>query len=135
MNDLSWLIYAADVVGGISSVFAVFGILCAISALGCVMFLLIEGDGPNIYSWEDAEAKRANYAARQSFAKKGAVRFPAALLVIMIAATFTPSSNTIYAIAASEMGEEVLQSATANKAMKALDAWLDRQIAPTDPAN
>lgn len=28
------------------------------------------------------------------------------------------------------MGEKVVQSQTANKAMQALNAWLDRQIAP-----
>lgn len=49
-------------------------------------------------------------------------------LVLGLLLVFIPSSKTIYAIAASEMGEEVLASPTADKAHKALDAWLDDQI-------
>ena len=52
-----------------------------------------------------------------------------ALVVVSLA---VPSKDTVYAIAASEVGEEIVKSETAGKAVKALNAWLDKQIAPTE---
>lgn len=52
-----------------------------------------------------------------------------AAAVCSVVFVFVPQKNTVYAIAASEVGEEVLKSETADKAMTALNAWLDRQIA------
>lgn len=45
-----------------------------------------------------------------------------------------PSKDTVYAIAASEMGESVLKSETGSLATQALNAWLKKQITPTAPA-
>jgi hypothetical protein len=39
-----------------------------------------------------------------------------------------PSQTTMYAIAASQMGEQALKTPLAGKAGKALEAWLDKQI-------
>ena len=43
-------------------------------------------------------------------------------------AVFIPSKTTMYAIAASEFGQKMLDTNVANKASKALDAWLDKQL-------
>lgn len=108
MNDLSWLIYLADVVGGLRL------------ALGISIFVSIVlipwacAAGVDLYNIEVHDLPFKSIAAW--------------FLILGLVLIITPSKNTIYAIAASEMGEEVLESETASKAMKAVDAWLDRQI-------
>lgn len=110
MNELSWMIYAADVCG---KVFFAAGLLAVVGAVGGAFIgamLRDEGnheEGKAIHKWT--------------------LRVCPALLFL---AVITPSKDTVYAMAASEMGEKVVQSQTANKAMQALNAWLDRQIAP-----
>lgn len=49
-------------------------------------------------------------------------------------AVVLPSRETIYAIAASQMDEQALKSDIGAKTFRALDAWLDRQIAPAQRA-
>jgi hypothetical protein len=58
-----------------------------------------------------------------------AIRFtPILAVVFALLGGLTPSRETIYAIAASELGEEALKSSAATKAQQALNAWLDKQI-------
>lgn len=112
MNNLSWLIYLADVAGSISTV----GTLISVGSFigGVVVMIGMATDYPS--------RKNEAWPAAWPFFKWAII---AALIVTPI-----PSKSSLYAIAASEMGEEVIKSETAGKAMKALDAWLDRQIAP-----
>lgn len=116
MNSLSWLIYAAELSNSISAAcaFVVFAAVAGLgfNALGCAM-------GYNADAWENFKIfwpKTIKY-----------------LLPLLIVSVVLPSKTTIYAIAASEMGEKVINTPTAAKAMKALDAWLDRQIAEEKP--
>lgn len=105
MNELSWLIYLADLASSIGGIAAAVLVIAIIA--GTVYTLAVAID--------DEEFK---------------VHSPT-LAVIAVAAlvvTVTPSKNTIYAIAASEMGEKALATPVVNKATKALEAWLDRQI-------
>ena len=48
--------------------------------------------------------------------------------LFLLGGVLTPSQNTLYAAAAVSVGKDVAATATAQKAVKALDAWLDRQI-------
>jgi hypothetical protein len=43
-------------------------------------------------------------------------------------AAFVPSKDALYAITASEMGEEILNSNIGSKAQQAIEAWIDKQI-------
>lgn len=114
MNSLSWLIYLADVVGGM-------GLVAGISVV--VLGVLAAGAAVGIAASADIR-DGAGVASCWSFLKKTlCLLLPTAIISVAI-----PNPNTIYAIAASEMGEEIVKSETAGKAMKALDAWLDRQI-------
>jgi uncharacterized membrane protein len=116
MNELSWMIYLAGVVGEVRAAAVITLVLGGLAASGVAVFgLLARHDYP-----EDAE---------------WAVRFHAKCarlwwlpFAIMGFVAITPSEGTIYAIAASEMGEDILNSETGGKAVKALDAWLDKQI-------
>lgn len=110
MNELSWMIYAADVcgkLGGAAKIVAVSG-----AFVGGLLGVALRNDG-------GVEEGKAIH--------KWTLRVCPTLLFL---AVITPSKDTVYAMAASEMGEKVVQSQTANKAMQALNAWLDRQIAP-----
>ena len=118
MNSLSWMLYAAEVGASLDN--ALFGIaLTTAIAAGAGLTIAgiiahTEGEPTDwIWPW----GKRVLW-----------IIAPCA-----IAAALIPSSTTIYAIAASEVGETVLDSETGGKAVEALDAWLDRQIAGETP--
>lgn len=114
MNNLSWMIYLADALGSLGKLLVVAG---AISAL-------VGG-----IAWVVSHDLSDGSEVRPRFTKLVLFGFGACALSAIL-----PSKGTIYAIAASEYGEEVLKSETASKAVKALDAWLERQIdAPTTP--
>lgn len=118
MNSLSWMIYAADVVGGADFIANAICLIAALAALGLVFFgslLRVGAIGDDI--------KNSNRLYRVA-----AFRALPAFVVAGLLAAFIPSSGTIYAIAASEMGETALNSETGGKAIEALNAWLDRQI-------
>lgn len=128
MNNLSWLLYAADVAGSVSGVlsFTAFGAMVA--GVGSGIGYLATGSSPHIWSWDDKATKVADHKAMRDALKKIPKR---AVIVFALSATLAsiiPGKETIYAIAASEMGENVLNSQTGDKAVKALNAWLDRQI-------
>lgn len=105
MNDLSWFLYFAGIAGNIQ------GSMTAVAILGGFVVAAWA-----FFAWnEDLQMPKARHIA-----------IP---IVCGFIAMIMPSQTTVYAIAASEMGEEVLKSSTATKAQKALDAWLDKQIA------
>ena len=121
MNGLSWLLYLADVCNNVGwlvwwATFVCVGALAlggiAFVATGCAAL-----DG-------DKEAADVNKTTRRFI---GRMALPAFGLMILAGAI--PTKETVYAIAASELGESVLHSKTGGKAVQALDAWLDRQIA------
>lgn len=106
MNDLSWMIYAADVADGLST----FTLFAGFVAFACFVTKAI--------ARADGECTSTPVAL-----------FGVASAILWLMCAAIPAKETVYAIAASEMGEEVAQSETAGKAIKALNAWLDKQIA------
>lgn len=128
MNSLSWMIYAADVVGGIGNL-AVGVVVASLAAQGAfVGVYFANGDGNYIYSTQDRDRTLASRAQARTTATKWLKRIPVIFGATLVIAAVIPSSSTVYAIAASEMGESALHSDTGSKAVKALNAWLDRQI-------
>ncbi len=135
MNALSWTIYAADVAGTVNAI----GFIATISPipLAVTAFVITDAERsawdaqarshrayPSLYKAPDGPRPALDHPYR----KYTKPLFTAAAVSAIIAA-IVPSPQTLYAIAASEVGEEVVKSATATKALKALDAWLDAQIA------
>jgi len=112
MNSLSWLIYWANVVEGIRGLFFTTATLGVVVSIFAATHGFIEGD-------------------RQSF-RYLRITVPCIVLSALLS-IFTPTKDTLYAIAASEFGEEVLKTPEANKARAALNAWLDEQIKPEKP--
>lgn len=129
MNNLSWLIYAADVSVGLSVILGISGFFATFSGAITLIWATFSGE-PYIYRGEQREKRIAQHEATKATVKRRSPRLIAAGLSAWILVAVIPSKETVYAIAASEMGEEVLKSQTAGKAMQALNAWLDRQIAP-----
>lgn len=117
MNSLSWMIYWADVCGNVGFPAGVFFLAGTIAAFistcvkrGC-----------------EASKEPDDQAAARISASIQRASIPIAILSLVLA-VFVPGKNTIYAIAASELGEQALKSPTVTKAQQALDAWLDKQI-------
>lgn len=119
MNSLSWMLYLADVCDGINGPLGFISTMSGVVTLIALIAFVISAT----YVDTDEEAKHFNGSTKLALKITVPTFFITFLLVV-----FTPSKDTIYAIAASEMGEEVLKSETATKAQRALDAWLDKQI-------
>lgn len=110
MNDLSLFLYAADVVGSVKGV-AWFGAVVTFAVSGFMMGARADGN---------KDIKRGHIRAGW-----------AGLFACILIASLTPGKQTMYAIAASEVGERVISSPTGERAIRAIDAWLDRQIGET----
>jgi len=119
VNSLSWLLYAADVVGGLGSFLSLIVFVSGIGvALSLVVFLpLLE-----------TRASDQAFATNKKILKAMVITFLATALIN----TTIPSKETVYAIAASEMGEKAMATPTAGKALKALNHWLDKQVEETE---
>lgn len=126
MNELSWLIYAADVAdsaGGWLWFGGIAGGIVSIVGAGAYAISLDE-------SFDAEEAKPIRSFAGRLW------KWSLPLLVFsVVVSVAVPGRETVYAIAASEMGERVLTSETGGKAVEALNAWLDRQIGQPAPVS
>ena len=115
MNNLSILLYLADVAGNIGWIF---NMLFAISIFSVLVTLVVGGTMA-----EGTPSEKDWKIWRRWLISSIGLFFSASL-----ASALTPSKETVYAIAASETGEEVLNSGVGTRATKALEAWLDKQI-------
>lgn len=100
-----WWMYAADVVGSFSTALT----------LGAILSVFAYG------AW----------AAYASIEEKGRPPFKLIGWAIgfVAVASVIPSTRTMYAIAATSAGKEALATPTGQKAVQALNVWLDKQIA------
>lgn len=147
MNELSWLIYLAGVAGSVKGISGfVAGLMVpATISLGIIDLLKYRANShrADVRAWDKAMAEHVSYPSLYSkpsgdrpkdedaktwnpwSAIKGTVVTMAFASVVFCV---FPSSGTLYAIAASEMGERVVTSETGGKAIAALNAWLDKQV-------
>lgn len=113
MNDLSWFLYLAGTLPNMATGVAVISFVAMFCfALLFIGYLIDKADDGSV--WEKLEPWRFAWI------------FAAILFLLSF---LVPPKETFYAIAASEMGEEVLNSKIGGKAQQALEAWLDNQIA------
>lgn len=125
MNELSWLLYLAELSESLATIFVIIGfvLLVATVFLGIMSFQYREE-----YHSSDDHNKSVRLRCRRY-----AIGFGIICFILLIFAAVLPSKNTVYAIAASEMGEHVLDSKTGSLATQALNSWLQKQI--TSPGN
>lgn len=120
MNDLSWFLYLAGALPQLSTAIAI------VSALAALFFAILFF----IYLCEKEDDPDSNVAKLLE-----PYRHVWWVCAIVFTMTFlVPSKETFYAIAASEMGEEVLNSKIGTKAQRALESWLDKQMGDNVPA-
>ncbi len=104
MNSLSWFLYFAGMAASVSMFFTLFGFL-TLTVLGFVsVYAWLEDNNPKYLKWN---------------------LVPVLLIAV---AVLIPSKDTMYAIAASELGEEVVKSAIGQKSIKAIEQWIDSQL-------
>lgn len=106
MNSLSWFLYLADVVSGLGHFFSVAGFLFLLFGGWLAAVILVESCGD--VKWPFV--------------------FPVVGLALLLFATLIPSKNTIYAIAASELGKQAAESELGKKGLKAVELWIDEQM-------
>lgn len=112
MNSVSWFLYASDVIGNIQPTIVACAVLSIIAAGVCMLVYCEDWDGGPLV------AKRLMFCA-----------VPALFIACLI-----PSQKTMYAIAASQIGERVAENEAvqgiASDATKALQQWIKKQIEP-----
>jgi hypothetical protein len=113
MNKLSWLLYLANVSDNIGSLFWYLMLFIFIGVLiWCIAGLGQSADGST------------DKVFWKGWRRVGYFLFPAFLLVFLIG-SFIPDKKTVYLIAASEAGETVVHSETGQKAIDAVNRYLD----------
>lgn len=152
MNKLSQLVYLADVFDALDPIMIWLGIVLGITAV--ITFLVAcacksceeETVRKDLEKHREFELKKFRSATNSQPAPAPEVFIPVkdvladklalswkvmVFFSVLFFTTYvaTPSKNTMYAIAASEIGEDVIKSQTASKAFRAFDAWLDKQLA------
>lgn len=134
MNQLSWLLYFGDVAGNIGVFCGWTGlVVLAVAIVNFIVYLCTLGyslDYENRWAKDIGDTLKASKTCRVWAGWLTVLAFG-----IWFVGLFLPSQNTVYAIAASEMGGKLLNSETGNLADQALNAWLKRQINSPAPSN
>jgi hypothetical protein len=107
MNSLSWFLYAAEVVGNLSTLLCTIAVILMIATLMGSLFSFIANESrpPMHFVWV--------FVAGAS---------------MLFFASFIPSKDTMYAIAASELGQKAVETEIGGKALKAIEQWIDSQV-------
>jgi hypothetical protein len=121
LNTLSWIIYFAEILGGLSFLFSfIFIMLCIGIAVGTIIWLM------KTFGYDSEDEDNLIRSARAARITKKMIL--AAVIVVSVD-ILIPNSRTVYLIAASEIGEQVLNTETAVKLKKIIDHKLDEIIA------
>lgn len=108
MNTLSLLIYFAGVVGNIASILSLAMVLLLIATIGSLIFWAIFHDETDSsfrrYQGDDLVECRKT----RELWRKRTLKFAVLAFLIGIIGSFIPNRSTVLLIAASEMGEKVL---------------------------
>lgn len=121
MHSLSWFIYWCGVVGNLRGMWAgCIGAAIIVGGVACfVGMMVVDGGAPPMF-W--------------SWWRRVVVACVVLLSLSAFGQVFTPSTNTMYAMAAAQGGEQVVQSEAvqgiASDATRAVQQWIKRQLDP-----
>ena len=119
MNDLSWLIYLADIAGSVGGLLTFLAVIAGATA---VVSLIVTGIAVADRHLETAAASRRIF--RQAM--------PAGIVVGLIAG-FMPGRQTVMMIAASEIGQRAVNSASVagvvDPSLELLKTWIAKTTA------
>ena len=136
MNALSWLLIWADVLPGLSTALCIAAWMLFIPIAALMFFASVDFFGDAEYNTDGTARNNGAVIALRIRNSRALRRALVVLPILWLVSFLVPDDKeTYYAIAASELGEEVIKSPTAGKAIKALDSWLDKQISPEPPAD
>ena len=116
MNQLSWILYWADVLPSVACTIGLFSSFALLASVVGTALYITEGFG----DWADYCPK---YSRNFRF-------FPHTLflsVVFLIGSNLVPDKDTFYMIAASEVGEQALQTPEITKIRAVINKWLDEQ--------
>lgn len=131
MNSLSWFLYLIDVISSAKGL-AIAGVIFCIAGICAVWAICAMGLDSLSYSERQKDEGRATEirATRKTLTKR--LLIGAAISAVVWGVL--PYQSTMYAIAASQVGEQIAKSETvrglADDATKALQQWIKRQIEP-----
>lgn len=141
MNQLSWLLYLGNVAGNMGEFLIFAGILAVIAAVGLFTYHWASFDALNTsikaVMWRD-EDKAVQIETLLKQYKRMSLSPLFVLLfgfICWFGAVLCPSSDTVYAIAASQVGENAMKTPIGLKAGQAIESWLDKQIASNKTAD
>lgn len=113
MNTLSWLLLLAEILGNLGVMLVVLSVIAAIGVTSYMLFGALTLSDK--YGVEDSEWR--DYWRRS-------IRFGIAVLILFSLAVIMPSKNTVYMIAASQIGEQIVQTPDAKELYGDLKAKL-----------
>lgn len=126
MNSLSWMIYWAEVIVAVGSFFKLLFGACVVGIFGCIVWFGAAKMNEDIYGPSGRLAEV--YAASCARAIVCGRRFAIAAISAAAISIFIPSEKTVYAVAASEVGERVVLSQPgqeiAQESLETLKVWL-----------
>ena len=117
MNNLSWFLYAVDVLGSLGAI-ANMAIFVACVAVAVLIV------SKTIHSSEYDPKEFKPFIKIKTLIK--------AISIVALIAIAVPSTKTMYLILGSEIGEEVIQSETAKKVHDAVNKKLDEYLGETE---
>lgn len=118
MNDLSWLLYLANVLPNLGVT------LIIISFLGMLLFVVFYVCFVFDNNWNQKEEEKKQ---RKSDIRKSLIGLTFFTLLFIIT-SFIPNRDTIYYIAASEIGETAVTSERGERLLSDLETILEIQI-------
>ncbi len=116
MNNLSWLIYLAELVGNVSVATALLAGFSGAAAMIIGMPMSEQHTG-------NADWKRLS---------NWRVAYISIALTLGTISVILPSRMTVMLIAASEYGEKLSETETADKAVNAINKWIDDYLDPPE---
>ncbi|OYV41143.1 MAG: hypothetical protein B7Z80_02705 [Rhodospirillales bacterium 20-64-7] len=117
MNQLSLMLYWAGVLDNLGPFFVIMAMV-SFSLIWAVAY------GSFGYGYSD---DKDDMKVRRSFRRWLFIVIPLPI-IFGLCAVFTPSKDTVYAMATAQVGQQVIESPLGEKAEQALEAWLDAQI-------
>ena len=118
MNSLSWFLYTIDVIANVNALATGF-LIATVTAWAVLNVAALATEG-EVLEWPDYK----------KWWTRGVLIIAGCGLLVSV----LPSKNTMYAIAASQAGEQVVKSETvqgiASDATRALHQWIKKQIEP-----
>lgn len=115
MNSVSWFIYIAQVSENMGRLLIFLGIIGTATSL---LFFIVPRAIKFIEAGDDISVK----PFKASVFALG--------VVALLLGNLMPERNTMYAIAASQVGEQIVKTEIASDATKALHQWIKKQIEP-----